>query len=302
MNKKTKKIASTLIAGKIASSSASVMAGGSGLGKSQISNDSTLSLDQVGYPIEILTPPLNIQDISVTGNGGKYSAQAETGTIYTAANGKIADSEKQARIDFVISGLQIQASPVVVFLAYSTIKGDPSQWQDLQLDNVFLDRESITIISATQIEARGAGNPFEAFNNTSTPLGSVNENANSIIVSLNLSDLSDPEFSDDNIYFQVIALPLVNGEFVFSEAQISELDHYVISRVIPGQTNSGSKSANTNSGGKLIDNTSTNTDNGGKSKDGAPTGGDTSSGNGGKSKGGTPAAGDTSVDNGGKGK
>ncbi|BCG64312.1 MAG: hypothetical protein methR_P2085 [Methyloprofundus sp.] len=288
MNKKTKKIASALIAGKIAGSSATVMAGGSGLGKNQVSNDSTISLDEIGYPIEILTPPYNIQDVSITGSGSKTSAQAETGTIYTAANGKTASSENKARIDFVISNVQKQTNPVVVFLAYSTIKGDPSQWEDLQLGNIFLDRESITIISATQVEGGGVENPFRAINESSTPLGTVNEDENSIIISLNLSDLSDPEFSDNNIYFQVIALPLVDGEFVFTDAQISDLDHYVISRVTPGQTNSGSKSASTNSGGKSKDNTSTDTgsDNGGKSKDGTPTGGESApSDNGGKGTG-----------------
>ncbi len=263
MNTKIKHISTTLVAGKIATSSATLMA--AGLGKAQSNN--TLALDQIGYPMEILAPPINNQEIGTVGdNGSKYFTPSEVGTIFTSGTGKMTASNGERRIDFVISQIKKQATPLVVFLAYSTTKGNESQWQDLPLNNVLLDRDSMNIISAIQIEA-SSDNPFASVNKASTPLGTVNDNENSIIISLNLSDLNHPDFADNHIYFQVIAIPFVNGNFIFSDAQVSELDHYMISREVQGQANSGSKAANVSSGGKIQDTpTTTDNGNGGKSK------------------------------------
>lgn len=226
MKKKATKIISIIAAGKLALSAN--YAAADGLGKAQINDNSpstSLSLDQIGYPLQILTPP---------NNGGKISE----GIIFVTDNGKALDSGLQPRIDFVINHIQ-QDTPVVVFLAYSTTQGSPDQWQDMPLNNLFLDRNTTHVVSAFQVEPLQS---LDSFNLTPSPLGSINnEKGNSVIVSLNLTDLKDPEFDGNNIYFQAVSVPLVDGQFVFSEAKVSELDHYVILRAVAGQVGSGSK-------------------------------------------------------------
>ncbi len=257
MKKNTTKIISIIAASKLATSTNLVSAGG--LGK--IQNDSntpstsSISLDQVGYPLEILTPPINAENVVINpDNGGKVES-SPTGIFFTSDIGKAVNSGLQPRIDFIISGFQNQNTPVVVFLAYSTVIGDPDQWQDLELNGLFLDRDTISIISAFKIDPVSN---FGDFNVTSSPLGDINnDNGNSVIVSLNLSDLEDSSFDGDNIYFQAISVPLNNGQFDFSAASISELDHYEISREIVGQEGSGSKVPEASSGSKTEENTST---------------------------------------------
>lgn len=220
-----------MVAGKLASSAH--LASADGLGKAG-SPDSNLSLDQIGYPLTILTPPIN-EDL------GSKVQSTTSGTIFSADSDKAFTSALQPRIDFVINNIQSNNThPIVVFLAYSTAKGNPSQWQDFSLHDLFLDRETFKIISAFQVQSNN--NAFGEFNVSSSPLGTINNNArDSIVVSLNLNDLNHPDFESDNIYFQVVAIPLVDGEFDFSAASTSELDHYKISRHDPNLPGSGSK-------------------------------------------------------------
>ena len=238
MQKKTKLLTSLVVAGKLASSAH--LASAEGLGKTG-SADSSLSLDQIGFPLTILTPPIN-EDL------GSTVQSTPSGTIFSADSDEALNSSIQPRIDFVINNIQSNsAHPVVVFLAYSTVKGDPSQWQDFSLNDLSLDRETFKIISAFQVQSNN--NAFGEFNVSATPLGTINNNGrDSIVVSLNLNDLNHPDFEGNNIYFQVVAIPLVNGEFDFSAASTSELDHYQISRHDPNQPGSGSKLDNTDSG------------------------------------------------------
>ncbi|RLA25594.1 MAG: hypothetical protein DRQ62_02050, partial [Gammaproteobacteria bacterium] len=93
MKKNTMKIVSIIAAGKLATSASLASAGG--LGKiqndSNTSSASSISLDQVGYPLEILTPPINVDDAVINpDNGGKVES-SPTGTIFTADIGKTVD-------------------------------------------------------------------------------------------------------------------------------------------------------------------------------------------------------------------
>jgi len=237
MKKNTKKIISIAVASKLATTLNTASA--EGLGKLQTDNTSStsLSLDQIGYPLQILTPPT----ATANDNGGKNA----TGTIFTADSGKSVNSGLQPRIDFVINHIQSKDKPVVVFIAYSTTQGSPSQWADVPLNNLFLDRDTLHIISAFQVDPIKS---FDTFNVIPSPLGTVdNEKGNSMIVSLNLADLEHSEFNGNKIYFQAVAIPLVNGQFIYAEATTSELDHYTISRAIPNQEGSGSKLTDSNS-------------------------------------------------------
>lgn len=246
MKKNKSQIISIIAAGKLISSS--TLASAEGVGKVVSDPSSPLSIDQVGYPVDILTPP--IDSTTSSDSGGKINS-ADSGVLYSEATGKALDSGKQPRIDFIINNIQNNENPVVVFLAYSTVKGSPRQWSDLQLGNLFLDRDSLNIISAFIVDPK---DNYGVFNTTPTPLGNVqNDDGNSVIVSLNLADLDHPDFADDNIYFQAVSIPFINNQLDFSDAHISELDHYKIARRIEGEEGSGSKSVDTGSktdGGK----------------------------------------------------
>jgi len=271
MKQKTTKIISLLAAGKLALSVNHASAEGLGKVDSNTSSNTSLSLDQIGYPLQILTPP----------NTSDSGSKSSEGIFFLADNGKALDSGIQPRIDFVINRIQ-QHTPVVVFLAYSTVQGSPEQWQDMPLNDFFLDRATTHIVSAIQVDPL---QNFDTFNVTPSPLGNIdNERGSSVVVSLNLTDLNHMEFDSDNIYFQAVSIPLVDGQLVFSEAMISELDHYTISRAIAGQDGSGSKVTDSHSkfsdvsvGGSTLSDTSKtgggSSDSGSKDSGGGDTGG-----------------------------
>lgn len=253
MKKNTSQILSIVAAGKLIASSN--FASAEGIGKLQIDPNSPLSVDQIGYPLDILTPP--IDSTTDSDSGGKINS-AESGLLFAEATGKALDSGKQPRIDFIINHIQNINNSVVVFLAYSTVRGNPSQWQDLQLNSLFLDRATTRIISAFIVEPK---DDFDFYNASPASLGNVkNEQGNSLIVSLNLADLGHPDFAGDNIYFQAVSVPFIDNQLIFSAANISELDHYKIARRVEGQDGSGSK--NTDIGSKS--NGGDNDSNGGK--------------------------------------
>lgn len=237
MKNKIKLISSIFIAGKLATAPHLASAGGLGKNSSN-SGEESLSLDQIGYPLTILTPPIDTNKILATEDQGSKLTSSDSGTLFSGKSYNT--TGQQSRIDFIINNIQGNKNPVVVFLAYSLTKGDPSQWQDLQLNNFFLDRKTFKIISSIQVKS--SNQPFNQQFNTSTPLGSTtNQETNSVIVSLDLGDLNHLDFIDNNIYFQVITFPLINGELDFSAAKTSELDHYIISREEKYQTKSNSK-------------------------------------------------------------
>ncbi len=219
-----KNVASVAVAGKLAVASCNVSAGG--LGKMQSEQDSfgpPLSLDQVGFPPDILLPPQN---------------REASGTIFSGSNA-FSDGQRVPRIDFIINHIQNQEHPVVIFLAYSTFEGDPSQWSDLQLNNLYLDRETTQIISAYNVAAVDDADLPDIF---PTPLGRINHNGgNSVVVSLDLDGFDHPDFDGDNIYFQAIAIPVINDNLAFADATVSELDHYIISSEVLNRDNIGSK-------------------------------------------------------------
>ncbi|NOQ64508.1 MAG: hypothetical protein GQ582_08355 [Methyloprofundus sp.] len=234
MKKSTKKILSVIALSKLASTSPIASAGG--LGKL---DSEPMSLDQVGYPLEILTPPIDAeQALTSTANSASKLPSSETGTIFAGDLGKAIDSGKQPRIDFIINNIHSESdAPVVVFLAYSTKKGSLDEWPDIP--GILLDRDSVQVLSAFSVSpAQGIG----PFNQQATPLGNIDNQENrSVIISLDLNDLSDISFDDDQIYFQAVSIPYLNGDFDYAAANVSELDHFVIERKIAETEGSGSK-------------------------------------------------------------
>ncbi len=244
MQKKIKLISSIIISGKIATSAQLASAEGLGKVDSQTNPDaiSALSFDQIGYPLTILTPPVNNDEsLSDSSQGGKFESTAE-GTLFSEDVSKAVNAGQQPRIDFVINNIAQTDNTTVIFLAYSTTQGDSSQWQDLGWHNFLLNRDDFHIISAFEVNASQG---VAGLNGIPSPLGTApGVSSSSVVASLNLSDLNQVEFEDNNLYFQVVAVPFINGEFNFAAASISELDHYIIARETAAQQGSGSKVSN----------------------------------------------------------
>ena len=75
MKQKTTKIISLLAAGKLAISVNHASAEGLGKVDSSTSNNTSLSLDQIGYPLQILTPPNTADSGSKSAEGIFFSSQ-----------------------------------------------------------------------------------------------------------------------------------------------------------------------------------------------------------------------------------
>ncbi len=254
------------LAGKLAIQSSSVAAGG--IGKTE---NSAISLDEIPYPIEILTPPVDSEQL----NQNTFGVASSNGRIFSEEINTAFSSGKLPRIDFIVNNLPIREEPIVVFLAYSTKPGDPSQWADLQM-NLSLDRETLQIIAGVQTTSMSSSLGFPQ-----TPLGFAPNTANSVVIPVQLSSLGENDFPENTLYFQTIAVPVVNGEYDFSQAAVSEMDEFVIER---------SSNASPNNGSKVVSCPTTD-DSGGKTFDDSSNDGGKSSGDDGKSSGGTSDSG-----------
>lgn len=290
--KKLHKVGALAVAGKLALQMGNVSA--AGLGK--VSPDATsalkISLDEVGYPLEILTPPLSSAELNLnTSTGSKKSSSSTTGSgndgkLYSEDIKAAFSAGKKPRIDFVVNNIQNPEHPVVVYLAYSTKLGSPTQWADLPL-SISLDRKTLHVVAAYKIDPIASLSEFNA--NAPSPLGKLANNGNSVIIPVEISDLSHAEFAENSIYFQTVAVPYVNGQLVFAQATASELDHYVISKKSASAPNKGSKVAENNSkqsSSSSSGSSGSSSSGGGKSGSGSTT----STGGSGSSKGGSSSS------------
>ena len=135
------------------------------------------------------------------------------------------------------------------------------------MSNFELDRETLNIIGAIQTQPVGG---LPGFTVQDSPLGSPRENGNSVIISINLADVSALNLENNSVYFQALSVPLVNGELVFSDAVASEVDTFLRSDIGTADGHSGSKvvtdgSKTTDTGSKTTD--TTETDSGSKTTD-----------------------------------
>lgn len=240
MKKQTKKIISVLALGKLATASTTVGAGG--LGKIQDTHTEQMSLDQVPYPLEILRTPVNVSDATLGDYSGSKAESSDSGVIFLNDLQEAHNSGIQPRIDFVVGNIHSHGDiPVFIFLAYSTELGSTSEWADLGLDGLRLGRENVQILSGFAVDTT---DPIEDFNENSTPLGSVNnDTGRSVVIPLDLNDLDHADFDGNNIYFQVISIPIIGDDLDLSAANVSEVDHYTIERSVPDEAGSGSKIA-----------------------------------------------------------
>lgn len=215
-----------------------------------------VSLDQIGYPLDLITPPtvgVNSQDVEATlGKAGSSSdsfATNSSGFIWAgelrhaSTDGKGDETTEptttiEARIDFIVNGIRNDI-PMQIFLAYATSAGRSDAWIPSANGQLELDPDSLQVMAAIQTQ------PVETLVELpATPLGTIPaRDSRSITIPLVLSDLSDPSLSGNNIYFQAIAIPVsTDGSFQWEQSQVSELDHYRIERYVEG-TDSGSKNS-----------------------------------------------------------
>jgi|GEM_PF-4451304 len=209
-----KKLVATAVAGKMALSVHYVNA--AGLGKadsgSKFTDSPQLVLDEVGAPYDILTPP-----------GSTALGNLQEGVIYT-------NLAAHQRIDFVISGIN-NASSLNIYLSYSKGKDKADSWASFSegQGQLELDPESLQVVAAMVISPAERSGPG-VFETPATPLGEVKRNHEEITIPVRFSDLT--EFEDgETIYFQAIAIPVgTEGEFLWEQAQASEVDTFVINR------------------------------------------------------------------------
>jgi hypothetical protein len=211
-----------------------------------------LGLFEIGYPLELLTPPTEgIINASATTGSKNTTADANAqqlakkGRIWTKvipkqdANGAFPQNTPHPRIDFVVSNIRNDGA-VTVYLLYGTRIVSP-QFQIRQNAGTFnLDLNSLgqdTHILAgvrLQPEEKMAGLP-------TSPVGKdLGPKTRSAVISIALNDLT--KVTGNEVYFQAAVIPDNGG---VAEAQASEVDHFVIERVNTTNSNSGSKASKT---------------------------------------------------------
>jgi uncharacterized membrane protein YgcG len=204
-----KKIIPAIITGKLTLSSCNVYA--AGLGKSGTVDTSPvpeLTLSEIGSPFEIITPPDN--------SGG---SKIGVGVIYT-------NLASNKRIDFIIEGIRNDI-PVHVFLAYSKNAGKSEVWPIFSAGQgqLELDNEGINIISGVKIS------PIKNMPFPETSLGKFSITHETVIMPLHISNLQNLGEDGEKFFFQAISIPLnEDGEYVWSQAQATEVDSFVINR------------------------------------------------------------------------
>jgi len=211
-----------------------------------------LGLFEIGYPLELLTPPQEgLVDASTT-TGSKNSTpdanaqqNAKKGRIWTKiipkqdANGAFPQNTPHPRVDFVVSNIR-NDMPVTVYLLYGTKTVSPQvhirpNAGTFNLDLTTLGTETHILAGVTlQPEMKMEGLP-------PSPVGhDLGPKTRSAVISVALTDLSKVQAPE--IYFQAAVVP-ADGNL--AEAQASEIDRFVIERVKADQVNSGSKASKT---------------------------------------------------------
>jgi len=228
-----------LVAGKLTVGISNAYAGG--LGKTDsadVSQTPQLSLTEVGAPYDIITTPND----------------TTSGVIYTelAAN---------QRIDFVIEGIRNDI-PANVYLAYSKAADNAGSWVPFPAGQgqLELDPDSLQIIAAIAITPGQNSGPG-LFETPATPLGTLDHNHENITLPVKLSDLQDIGEDGESIYFQAIAMPIgPEGEFLWDQAQASELDVFTINRVLLENVDYTGKICPADSGQATTDDSNSGTD------------------------------------------
>ena len=257
-----RKVVTTVAAGKLAlSASVSMAQTDCGMGKGacegiDADHYPALSLDAIGAPMEILTPPRDNMDWEDMGfdnpysqdSGGKESSDPgdpNAGMIWAGDINHILEQadKPKPRIEFIVNGIR-NDEPVMVILAYAITKDEKDMWAPALGDfhsGKFALGEDFTMIGGMIVEPQ---HPLPEGLLPENPLGvqaPLRTQSVHIPIDLNNLDLIPGE----HIYFQAVILPMAmkdDGNFDFAESQASEVDHFIIERPIEGDSmNTGSK-------------------------------------------------------------
>lgn len=214
-----------------------------------------LGLFEIGYPLELLTPPTEgLISASTTSGSKNTNADAnaqqlsQKGRIWTKVipkadpvTGAFPHNTPHPRIDFVVDNIR-NDGPVTVYLLYGTkLAASPMQ---LRPNAGTFNLDLNTIGTDTHILAGVKLQPEEKIEGlTPSPVGKdLGQKTRSAVISIALTDLS--KVTANEVYFQVAVVPDNGG---IAEAQASEIDHFVIERVKADNANSGSKASKTTS-------------------------------------------------------
>lgn len=208
-----KKITASIIAGKLTLSTQAAYT--AGLGKADETDSgqvSTLTLDEIGAPFNIITAP---QSTLCPDSGSKQS-----GVIYANLAAKL-------KIDFIVTGIR-NDMPVQVYLLHSKSAGKPEIWPAFSAGQGQLELgvEGFSILAGMVISPAVDMGPFPE-----TALGSYQHQQESLVFPVRLSNLENLGEDGETLYFQVVAIPnAADGSFLFDQAQASEVDAFVIDR------------------------------------------------------------------------
>jgi hypothetical protein len=176
-----------------------------------------LTLDEAVFDSNILSLP----------NG------ATPGTLYV-------DSAAKKRIDFIVRGIQ-KTGTVHVFLAYSKNAGYADQWPVFTTGQgqLELEPDSLKVLAAVNVQNQ----VLEGIAGDN-PLGTLNRDENTMILPIDLSDLTDIGTDGASIYFQVVAVQIDETGYLWHTAQASEVDKFIIDKSTDnneGGSNNGGK-------------------------------------------------------------
>ncbi len=211
-----------------------------------------LGLFEIGYPLELLTPPPEGMMNASTTTGSKNTTAdanaqqiAKKGRIWTKvipkadpATGAFPHNTPHPRVDFVVSNIR-NDGPVTVYLLYGTKMVSPQVQIRPNAGTFNLDLS--TLGTDTHILAGIRLQSEEKIPAPPSPVGKdLSPKTRSAVISVALTDLS--KVMGNEIYFQAAVVPDNGG---VAEAQASEVDHFVIERVRADKPNSGSKASKT---------------------------------------------------------
>lgn len=212
-----------------------------------------LGLFEIGYPLELLTPPTEGLANAASSTGSKNTTAdanaqqiAKKGRIWTKVipkqdptTGAFPQNTPHPRVDFVVSNIR-NDGPVTVYLLYGTrLAASPMTLRpnagtfNLDLNSLGQDTHLLAGVKL-QPEEKIAGLP-------PSPVGKdLGPKTRSAVISISLNDLT--KVMGNEIYFQAAVVPDNGG---IPEAQASEVDYFVIERVRTDKPNSGSKASKT---------------------------------------------------------
>ncbi|GAB6041458.1 hypothetical protein [Endothiovibrio diazotrophicus] len=248
----------------------------------------TVTLEEIGYPLDLVTPPtsgINAGEADAalgkasggTGGTSNYTGSANgfiwAGEMAQSVESNGGDGSKsggdttsaspaQNRIDFIVTGIRNDI-PMQIFLAYSPAQ-NPSGWAPTAVGQLQLDINGLAVLAGVSTQPVAT---FADFGET--PFGFVPQrDSREVTIPVVLKDLNDTtnNYAGRDIYFQAIAIPVSEtGDFQWDQAQVSEIDHFVIERY-ESSTDSGSKNSDASaSASKTGGDSGTNTtDTGGK--------------------------------------